>query len=194
MCQFISLILRNRGKVEVYSHILELRKRKLFMADAMSALKHLKSGEFLAYPQGKSCDCGTALGTYHPHFTDKRTSQHEIEALTKPLIKKGWTHSKISRWLEEREKYIAREARLEKQRHGHLDEIENPDPDGWVETISQLLELSNEKYAGILLQWSPGNKDFEKALSSKRRMLSISDDVGLELYKMDEDVVYEIHS
>ena len=194
MCQFISLILRDRGKAEAYSHILELRKRGLCVADEIPALKHLKPGEFLAYPQGKSCDCGTALGSYSQHFTDKRTSQHEIDSMTKPLKKKGWTQSKINRWLEEREKYVSREARLEKQRHGHLDEIENPDPDGWVETISQLLEVSNEKYAGILLQWSPGNKDFEKALSSKRRKLNISNDVGLELYKMDEDIVYEIHS
>lgn len=194
MCQVISLILRDLKKAEAYSQILKSRKRKLCIADEMTALKHLKSTEFLAYPLGKLCDCGTALGSYHQDFTDKRTSQHEIGVLTKPLRKKGWTESKINRWLEEREKYIGREARLENQRYGHLDEIENPDPDSWVETISQLLEVSNEKYAGILLQWSPGNKDFEKALSSKRRKLSISDNAGLELYKMYENKIYEIHS
>ncbi len=189
MCHIISLILKDHSKEEAYARVLMLRKWKLVKLEDWLATKYLKPDEFIAYPRSDSCDCGTALGTYHIEVVLHRVSQHEIEKQRK----KGWSETKIKRWLEEIDKVNAREKRIQKEHFNDLGKIENPDPDGWIKTISQLIEESGEKYIGILLQWSPGKHEIEHALRSNRKKVSIAKNAGIELYKMEEDKIYEVY-
>lgn len=187
MCHFVTLILTDPQKEEIYSRIVKSRHRELERYENSHISKFLRPGEFLAHPQGKFCDCGTALGSFH-EVQPYRIPLKEIEKLRK----RGWTETKIKRWLQEKEKIDEREARIQNQIKNHLDN-DSPDPDGWLETSLKLLENSGEKYIGLLLHWYSGSLESERISISRRKKVRIGDNAGMELYKMKEDMIYEIY-
>jgi hypothetical protein len=143
--------------------------------------------EFLVYPEGKHCDCGTELGSIKEPIVG-RFARSDIENLRR----KGWTETKIQRWVEQKKKIEARDERIHQVKRQYLESGE-ADPDGWIGIISEILDATNSKYVGVLLHWYSGSLENERISLSGRSRVSIGNGASQDLFAMNEDEIYEVH-
>ena len=147
--------------------------------------KVLKPGEVYFHPAGKGCDCGTALGSLR-HGDEGRVDKATLDGFRK----KGWSETKISRWLAERDKVRNREKRIQAQRELAA-QIHANDPDGWCAIIGALQDTLNLQYVGVLLHWYGGSMNSEK-LEVERCSVPLDENLGNALYHMEEDKLYVV--
>ena len=140
--------------------------------------RHLDDGEQYFYTTRDHCDCGTSLGS--SSFGDKRESK--LSKQLKTLRRKGWSETKIERWLKDKEK--ARSNRPKPESDAAI----------WVALISEVLESTNAKYVGLLLHFYSGDLNDEQIAISRVETvprLELSED---RLRAIREDVLYRFHA
>lgn len=206
MCTVITLVLKDKSKVPIYSRVFEARVRNLIISDALSdGLPPydgiLSGGEIVVFPVKNACkpkefccDCGTALGALNTRMPERRTpSKKEISKKRK----QGWSDTKINRWVKEFERANARDQRkyhdevVDTERH--LEEVERQDPDGWMETFSALLTESGDTYLKLFVYSSPETYDIADALKGPMQRLRLSNtEINRQLWTLEEGLVYEI--
>ena len=187
MCHYVSLILSDPAKERAYTDVLASHKRRLTRYENRSLAAHLKSDEFLAYPAGKYCDCGTELGSIKGPLVG-RIARSDIEKLSR----KGWTETKIQRWIEQKKKVEARNERVHQVKRQYL-ESGNADPDGWIGAVSKMLDVANASYVGLLLHWYSGSLESERIPLKGRQNVSIGDGASQALFAMNEDEIYKVY-
>ena len=188
MCHFINLVLNQSSDPDALDAILKRRHCSLNVVNNRHLKEFLKSDEWVIHPQGKHCDCGTSLGSFVDYLPNRTTKKQLDE-----LRKKGWTERKIERWVEEREKINAREARIQEQFRSVV-ESEDADPDGWVDTIRQIINETDNDHVGVLLHWYGRSLDGEHIPITGRVQVSIRENAGPALYRMEEDKIYEVRA
>jgi len=146
----------------------------------------LKINEDYLVKRTKFCDCGTQLGlaarTNTPDAT--RIEKQEVDKLKK----KGWSETKINRWLTDREKTIEKDkVRYDRIVNGvHLD-IEN-----WIEYLKKIFTSTKVQHFGLLLHWYNGGLESERIKLKDRIKIKVSELTPDALLKMNEDVVYDV--
>lgn len=183
------MVLPDLASCEVAEPILRDVERTLKELANRCVQSQLLEGEVYAAPLGnKMCDCGTSLGCLNRQEEEKgkaaRVDRRELDKLRS----KGWSDAKISRWLEERNKIVARETRVandRKERIGSLD-----DPDGWC-TVAKRLRDEGVPYVGLLLHWYSGGLTSER-IDFQRCDVLLDEKLGATLCRVREDVLYVI--
>lgn len=131
--------------------------------------KFLSSGEQYFYTTRGHCDCGTTLGSKN----SLHNNQSSIDRHVKKFKRKGWSESRIDRWLEEKLK---------------------PKPGGdtfsWKSLISSLIEKGNAEYVGILLHAYSGSLENEKIEIERIEEVGFANLSEEYLCKVEEDVLY----
>ncbi|MEW6306755.1 MAG: hypothetical protein AB1705_25085 [Verrucomicrobiota bacterium] len=188
MCYFITLILPvgNARDISVIDEILSRVHRTAEILSNPHLSQHLHLKERYLYPGGKMCECGTALGTLRETQPPKRIEKKEIDGLRK----KGWSETKIQRWIEQQMSVKERKAQIKAKQdlaaHGS-------DPDGWTATVRALISEARLPYVGLLLHWYSGDLESERIPIKSRVKLPNDDQLSNALYRIEEDTIYEIH-
>lgn len=184
----ITVLLDPKVNAELFSEI--LRKHDRHVSDAFESKyrKVIGQNELYWYATGKMCDCGTALGSFDD-FVPGRLSLEEV----KKLERKGWSKNKIQRRIDEQEKYIARKRRENRSRNASSDD-RHADPDGWVTIITELLGCPGTNKVGIIKHWYTCGLKSDVLEKKNRVPLVLDEELGTKLFKMEEDVCYEIRA
>lgn len=131
---------------------------------------------------GRYCDCGTALGCRLRHACyDEREAVANKDVAK--LKQRGWSQTKIERWLEE--KALAEEKR---ERHrvaaGSSQEVELQ---RWLGFIPALLRTGNIPWAGLYYHMFGGDEDLIIERTEKHGLTGLTADFLRNVY---EDVLY----
>jgi hypothetical protein len=146
----------------------------------------LKATEDYLVKRTKFCDCGTQLGlttrTSRPDTT--RVERREVDKLKK----KGWSETKIQRWLTDREKTIEKD----KIKYDRIVNCVHIDIMNWIEYINMVFTKTKIEQFGLLLHWYKGGVKSERIKLKDRVKIKLCDLTPDTLLKMEEDVIYEL--
>ena len=131
-----------------------------------------------------SCDCGTVLGSHRRRERRSHARQpNEREVAT--LRRRGWSDSKIERWLSQHAGTASRDARVQGV-YALSDALEAED---WREFITQAL-ASGRAFIGLLLHWYRGSYLREQIQISRRHSVRAAEITPDFLTRLSEDELY----
>ncbi len=150
--------------------------------------KQLRRGERYFLTTRGMCDCGTEIGVSTRTDGTLPPRDPDLWREIKKLKKKGWTGTKIDRWIEQTKADAARkhqeaEARLSGP---------HPEVDRWIQFVSAVLTGNHADWIGILLHWYGGNVTTEAIAAGNRRWLSLDDFTEDYLLNAEEDILHTV--
>ncbi len=147
MCFYIALIVRG-GDASTIDQVLRKHGRQARQIANASLASALAPGEAQFLTTVGHCDCGTALA---PATVDRAGKLTEEAA---KLAKKGWSPTKIERWLSDR---VKADDRAEERRHANTpDSVEL-----WSRIVSDVMATPGVQQAGLLLHFYSGDIEQE---------------------------------
>ncbi|MFM7855005.1 MAG: hypothetical protein ACKO96_24535 [Flammeovirgaceae bacterium] len=186
MCHFITGLIDKQTTLDDLNKVGHDNAITFDKCDNAFVRVQLKTNEDYIVKRAKFCDCGTHLGlaTRTKSPDNSRVEKREVDKLKK----KGWSETKISRWLTDREKTIEKDkARYDRIVNGVDIDIEN-----WINYLNQVFKETKIQHIGLLLHWYKGGLESERIKVKDRIRIRINDLTGDTLLKMDEDVIYEV--
>lgn len=175
MCFFISIIVRG-GEAEAIDAALRRHGRRAKPFDNASVRNALHPDENHFLTTVGHCDCGTVLSpTEH---TSGRLNGRKLKDVAK-LKKKGWSATKIERWVADRTKAD--------ERAEEYNQINAPDSiDLWIQAIDDVMSVAGVDQAGILLHFYSGTLE-DEVIQLTRKRVSVRDfAIGLREIKEDQ--------
>jgi hypothetical protein len=113
-----------------------------------------------------------------------RIEKREVDKLKR----KGWSETKITHWLTDREKSIEKDQiKYDRIVNGVHVDIAN-----WINYLDRVFTKTKIEHFGLLLHWYKGGLESERIKLKDRIRIKISDLTPDNLLKMDEDVIYEL--
>ncbi|MFC1745791.1 hypothetical protein ACFL35_17495 [Candidatus Riflebacteria bacterium] len=133
------------------------------------------SEEIFYLSRAKSyCDCGTVLGRGDERYTVNHKD-------LKKLRKKGWSQTKIERWISDKNKD------LDKRASGKG----NPETKEWIEFINATIADTSIGKFGLLLHWySSGSSETEHIKIKSIEKIHIKDVNPEFIMRIKEDTYY----
>jgi transcriptional regulator len=103
------------------------------------------------------------------------------------LRSKGWSQSKINRWLAQRDQNEEKRKReaADQAKHHTLD------ADRWLSILNELIQSGTTPSVGLLIHWYTRGLDSERIDIHKRIRVRIRDASSELMLKMEHDVLYE---
>ena len=178
MCHFITTTLPASLPSEAVETIARKHGRNWLSMSNKYVARYLDDGEQYFFTTRGHCDCGTSLGSSIVAEKDESKQSKQLEKLRR----KGWSETKIDRWLKDKEK--ARSNRREPENDAAI----------WVALIGEILESTDAKYVGLLLHFYSGDLDDEQIVVSRVEdvpLLELSED---RLRSINEDVLYRVRA
>lgn len=154
MCYFITLVVQGADEASI-APVLTRHGRRATPISNPSVASILQPGEIQFLTTLGHCDCATVL---IGRSTDRRAKQVE------KLAKKGWSPSKIERWLRDRETADVRA-------HARRDAQSTDSVALWTSLIGDLFAIRRVRQVGLLLHnYSDdvNTEDFEVTRASAR--------------------------
>jgi len=134
MCYFITLVAQGADEASIAPVLTRLGRRATPISNP-SVASILQPGEVQFLTTVGHCDCATVL---IGRSTDRRAKQVE------KLAKKGWSPSKIERWLRDRETADVRA-------HARRDAQSTDSVELWASLIGELFAMRRVRQVGVLL-------------------------------------------
>ena len=144
MCYFITLVVQGADEASI-APVLTRRGRRATPISNPSVASILQPGEVQFLTTVGHCDCATVL---IGRSTDGRAKQVE------KLAKKGWSPSKIERWLRDRETADVRA-------HARRDAQSTDSVELWTSLIGDLFAMRRVRQVGLLLHNYSGDVNAE---------------------------------
>ena len=176
MCHYITPVLSPRADIDTIAEIMESYSRKLEPLTEHALSPELHPGETY-YLTSRSCDCGTGIGWLtHEHVEPDYSGQ------VKRFRKKGWSDTKIRRWLDE----------MLAQHKTRDDVLLRPPADviRWRKLIQEVLTTGSAGYIGLLLHWYDGIIEREGIDIGPRQNHSLSELDEDCLLRAEEDTLH----
>ncbi|WP_041301708.1 hypothetical protein [Hirschia baltica] len=157
MCHFITLII-HKNFVSELTEVMKDYRRLISTIDNASVADVLMTGEQQFLLSGKHCDCGTVLS-----FSQTKISDEDFSKDLTRLKRKGWSQSKLDRWLKDRLKTSNR-----------VSGGSGPDSlSMWKDVVERLLNIEGINNVGILLHFYSGSVD-DESFEVARKTFSVS--------------------
>ena len=180
MCQYITGTISGRITIEELNSVGKEFGLKFEACPNEFVQKQLKSGESYIWKYCDYCDCGTILGA----FSKKRVT-HKIELEVEQRKQKGWSETKIQRFLNERNTGI--------ERSKSYAETENEIRE-WVDFCKKIFETTPINTFGILLHWYNGDFSlYDERITLNRRVIIDKSELTVKkMLEIEEDTLYVI--
>ena len=182
MCHFITATLPAGADVDAAREVARRYRRGWEELENPHVARQLAEGERYFMTVRKGCDCGTELGSAGAG----PPAAPDLAAEVAKLRKKGWSETKIERWLAEKGKTAGRRARLDAERAKP-----GADAQSWADLLHELASLPGASGVGVLLHWYSGHVESERI---RFRVEEVgADELSAErLVRIEEDVLYRI--
>lgn len=180
MCHYITAICSSKTKVIEINSVGEAYGLKLEECDNEHLRKQLLSTEKYLLKTTKTCDCGTCLGeASSKNYKKERIQKSEIDK----LIRKGWSETKISRYVADKKKI---EDKIAKQNDSLLD-THNNELANYVSFIREVFKRTDTEVFGLLLHWYSKTPETENIKLIDRKSISSNSLTVMDLKTIDED-------
>lgn len=190
MCHYVTIVLPADVKLEEAQAIAKKHHRGFERVQNRTLAGLLRPGEILVLTTHGHCDCGTSLGMALRPDLDR--SESDMERRTKEFRKKGWSESKISRWVEQKQHTVERNTRVMNQRRGDLRLHPPDDAQQWIDFLREIVSSGTTAYCGILYHWYSGALESERISLRNRTRRRIGDLTADDLLTLEEDVLLEV--
>jgi len=184
MCHFITAAIKTSSAIDNLNDIAKDYNLKFDPIHNSFVEGQIPEGLLYLSKYTWHCDCGTVLGCqYHSSKNEYSVNPKDIQKLKN----KGWSQSKIKRWLDEKEKYkkkLKRDAVTNKQNRA-------PEATEWFEFIKTAVNNQRIGKLCLLLHMYRGGVETEKVKIKKIVKVSISNITSDYLMKIREDVFYQ---
>ncbi len=186
MCHFISGLILNDFELADLNEIGTLFSITFSKCENEFVISQLSGKESYLIKDSKYCDCGTELGVLHrmKNTDDNRIEKSELEKLKQ----KGWSDSKIQRWISDKKKISDRE----KRQFNDYKYAEHADIQRWVGFINELFAKTKITKFGLMLHWYKGSVVSEKIKILNRVKIKSNDFNDQTLLQIKEDTIYFI--
>jgi hypothetical protein len=133
----------------------------------------------------KPCDCGTSLGSLNKTFV---TDDPDLVRKVQKLRLKGWSETKINRWLDTKEIYFEKNRKLADAYHEYA--VEHS---GEIDTYIRFLGacLTTTPYIGLVLHWHSRGNSLTHIADRARLMMSIKELTPEVLLAMQTNTIYQ---
>ncbi len=188
MCHFVSATLPITADLAVLGPIAAQHHRALTLLHNPHVEAQLPPTVRYYLTTTGHCDCGTALGSTNRELRSqpKPDTAKQIAAFQR----RGWSATKIARWLEQQASTESRAARVQRD-HAHQ---RTPEADEWLQFVQAVLTSGGADSFGLLLHWYSGGLDSERIeLSERQSIRSGALDTAFFL-GLSEDVLYEFRA
>ena len=185
MCHFITgFIIRQTTLEEVNT----IGRNHAIMFDVCNnsfVQSQLNADEIYLAKRTKYCDCGTQIGmkTRTDDPANRRIDKRELDKLKS----KGWSETKIARWLSDREKSVEKD----KVRYDQIVNGVHTDIENWLGYIQQLFAETTIKRFGLLLHWYASGPETERIKVKGRVIIRLTELTPDVLLGLEEDTLYE---
>lgn len=181
MCHHITIILAGTFDLEELNRIAEPFSIRLVPLENPSVESYLKTGERYFYTSRGGCACGTDLCYLDPDEDAIDFSQKEEARVRKAASrKKGWSKTKIERWIAEK---------LGTNKPERPSRPYGPDCKRWSEFFKKLFEQTGVVKTGLLLHYYDNTLSLEKIELKGRAVFSLSQLTPETMYQMKEDAL-----
>ena len=144
----------------------------------------LKTEKYLWKTSGV-CDCGTAIGVAAISTDLKtKTENNELERLKK----KGWTATKINRYLSDKQKQEDKNAR---QQADTL-KTQQSELDNYIAFINDVLMKTNTKVFGLILHWYTKGPENENIRIKEKVTYSCKELTDVHLKTLENDTLLRV--
>jgi hypothetical protein len=174
MCHFIAAVVPASADLRVLSEVAIRNGRRLEQLHRPAIQAQLGFGEVYLRTTVGPCDCGTSLGS----------ARRESAATPPPrdhlgrLKKRGWSDTKIRRWLEQQEQADAKRAA----------KVPEACTASWRTFLDEGLAPKDVRYIGLLLHFGDLSEPIQLA---RRQVVALSQADAAFLSMIEEDVLYE---
>ncbi len=184
MCHYITATLPPGADVERVRNIAKQFHLAWKPIELGRVVSKLKSGETYYLTTAGHCDCGTVLGCLSNDRT-KPSNDHKREIAK--LRRKGWSQTKIDRWLHEKELATAKAERKDAQTARER----QAEADDWIAFLGTVFSSGASASLGVLLHWCTGPIAGSNIELAERKIVAVSSLTPDDLLRMEEDCLYE---
>lgn len=188
MCHFITAALPKEADVTIAQQIFEQHKLGFKEIENQSVSQYLDKGDLYILTTRGMCDCGTLLASGHTENEAFNRLRYEEESVKK-FKSKGWSDTKIRRWLNEAE--LTRQKQEQKEELAH--ETALTAVDDWLNFIRDILSSGATNRVGLLVHLYDGGLGSRIKIIGKGR-IPVSKLTAEFLVNMREDVIYDFVS
>jgi hypothetical protein len=186
MCHYITATMSPNGDESAVRRLAKVSLLKWEPVDSPGVMQQLRVGERYYLTTRGGCDCGTEIGLSIRIAQSLPPVNPDFSRAVRKFKKKGWSVSKIDRWIVQAKEDAARKhseatARLAGP---HL-ELER-----WIRFVSEVLTGNHADWIGILLHWYGGNLATEAIAAGNRRWLPLAELNQDYLLNAEEDVLH----
>ncbi|WP_017852169.1 hypothetical protein ACO1KB_11680 [Leptospira interrogans serovar Szwajizak] len=179
MCYYITATIPNHVNLIKTREILENHNLGFEEILNSSVLNQTSNFYFYFRPTTGICDCGTELGKLN------KIEKHLSPITVSKLEKKGWSKTKIDRWLSEKVSYKSKQnLKTEILKESNLSETEF-----WHQLILKFFSMNLCNEFGLLIHWYEGSLEEEFKLKS---ILKINSNYLSNSFfeEMENDILY----
>lgn len=180
MCHFITAICSSKTKLTDINSIGKIYGLEFEDCDNEHIAKQLSKTEKYLWKKSKMCDCGTSLG--EASFKNDKTKRVQKSEIDK-LKKKGWTETKITRYLADKKKSADK---VSQQNETVLNSQSN-ELDNYVNFLQEILKRTDTEVFGLLLHWYSKGPETENIKVSDRKNIVSKALTVLDLKTLEED-------
>lgn len=186
MCEYITAILPKDVDLKKAEAVFLKHKRGFKLLDPYRIAGQLEEGDLYILTTSGICDCGTSLGTFAddpPPMDEEKADRYHNEQIKK-LKAKGWSDSRIRRWLDQAAENLRKERSLE-------NDLENEDILSWLKLIEELLESKLTSRISLLVHSYRTGIENERLPDLDHETISLKDLTGEALRKTCSDTIYK---
>ena len=149
MCYFVTAVIGGTAPLTRLNAIAERHRRLLSSIESDSVAPYLRKNEiyFSTLPRRAMCDCGTSLG-WLPRDLKRMPKPAGGDAETAKLRRKGWSETKISRWLQAKEH--DRQTWNQPSPEAIASDRQN---DEWLSMAEEILAEAAVSSFGLMVHW-----------------------------------------
>lgn len=180
MCHFVTPYFPKNANVAAVQTLFDENKFGFKQIENTHVQKQLGEAVIQILTTRGICDCGTKLASIQPFVPNGSPSDRELIKLRE----KGWSESRIRRWLDEKAMATKRDQVAHEQ---HLIDT-SAETNQWVRVIGQILYSGVADWIGVLVHEYRGGltERVELQKANKIRLATMTEDT---LLKMNEDTI-----
>lgn len=183
MCIFITAIIPADFDFVGAKSTLE-KHAMLFKPLTNQSLESQLNGDRAVLARSSVCDCNTSLGCRGRLESTEQKYNSYLAEIGK-LQKKGWSESKIKRWLKEKENSAERKIH-------EVEDESNEDLENWIEFITGFFSQNLTNRLGLMIHMFNGGLSDERIMLKGFERLEFTVDLIEKLKDFEEDTVYMI--
>jgi len=186
MCHFVTAYVPKDANIVATEALFDQNKFGFKLLDNPNVQKQLSCPVIQVLTTRSSCDCGTRLASATQFVRDESPNKRDIEKLRD----KGWSESRIRRWLDEKA------AAAERYEAAELQHSPKPGPETarWVRMIGQLIGSHSAGWVGILVHEYSGGLNSERITLQSHKSIQLASLTEDTLLEMGEDTMLIVYA